>query len=387
MLNLHPNANAHVEGQQVKVPNLIHCPRMKAVSRRRFLKLAATSALAAGSLLQACSQSAGNLRPEKQVNIFSWADYLPPGAIENFEKRFGIRVVYDTFSSNEALLARMEAGSVDYDVIVPTSYMVPKLTALNLLKPIDKERVPNAKYLMGRFTQMSFDPGGKFTVPYAFGTTGIGYNAAAFAAAGAPPPRDWDSFWDKRFAGRMTLLEDARETLGFALKRRGHTYNTRDLPPIDAAKKDLIGQKPLTMCYTSDQVIVYLASRDSHLSLVFSGDAHQAAKWNRDVRYVIPESGASMWIDNLCIPAGAPHEENALKWINYLLEPEVSAALTDYTYYATPNQAALKYISKANLDDQTLYPPESVLDTCDELQDIGNAIFLYDRAWTELKCV
>lgn len=321
------------------------------------------------------------------MNVFSWSDYLPPHAIADFQKKYGIEVIYDTFASNEALLARMAAGSSDYDVIVPSSYAVPKLRGLGLLKPIDKSRIPNIKNLMGRFTQMSFDPGGHYTVPYTFGTTGIGYNAAAFAAAGVAPPEDWECFWDKRFKGRITLLEDERETIGFAMKRRGHTYNTVDPKAITQAVSDLIEQKPLTMCYTSDQVIIYLASGDSQLSLSFSGDAHQSARWNSDVRYVIPRSGASMWIDNLCIPASAPHEENALLWINFMLEPQVSAALTDNTYYATPNHEALKYISKANLADKTLYPPESVLDTCDELKDIGNGIFQFDKAWTELKCV
>jgi len=341
-------------------------------------------------MLQGCSQSNDSIKNgghRKQVNVFSWADYLPPHAIEDFEQRFGIRVVYDTFASNEALLARMEAGSSDYDVIVPTGYIVSKLRALKLLKPIDKQRLPNYKYLMGRFTQMSFDPGGDYTVPYTFGTTGIGYNAPAFAEKNIPAPNDWDIFWDERLKGRITLLEDARETIGFAEKRRGNSYNSVQPQAVAEALQDLIRQKPLTMCYTSDQIIVYLASGDALLSLAYSGDAHQAARWNKDVRYVIPESGTSMWIDNMCIPAHAPHEENALLWINYMLEPQVSAALTDYTYYATPNHEALKYIAKTNLDDKTLYPPESVLDKCDELKDIGNGIFLYDKAWTELKCV
>jgi spermidine/putrescine transport system substrate-binding protein len=358
------------------------------MSRRQFLQRASTYSLAAGSLLAGCSSSTSSDRVAKnQVNIFSWADYLPPHGIEEFEKRYGIRVVFDTFASNESLLARMEAGSSDYDIIVPSSYIVPKLNALHLLRPIDKERIPNSKYLMTRFTQMSFDPGGKYAIPYAFGTTGIGYNRAAFKAAGATEPRDWDVFWDQRFKGRMTLLEDSRETLGFALKRRGHTCNTVDPVAIEQAKNDLIVQKPLTMCYTSDQVIVSLAGGDAQLSLVFSGDAHQAGHWNSDVRYTIPESGASTWIDSLCIPAGAPHVENAHKWINFLLEPQISAALTDYTFYATPNHGALKYISKANLNDPTLYPSEAVLDKCDEIKDIGNGLFLFDKAWTELKCV
>ena len=357
---------------------------MSKLSRRAFLQ-AAGATIATG--LTSCTPTATTVDKSKQINIFSWADYLPPHAIEDFERRYGIRVIYDTYASNESMLARLEAGSVDYDVVVPSSYAVTKLMALKLLQPIQKDRLPNLKYLMGRFTNMGFDPGGVYSVPYTFGTTAIGYNAEALNAAGIKTPDDWEIFWDKRLAGRMTLLEDARETLGFALRRRGYSYNSVDLSQIHSATTDLISQKPLLMCYTSDQVIIYLGSGDSLLSLAFSGDARQAARWNKDVRYAIPHSGASLWVDTMCIPKTAPHAEAAHLWINYLLDPQVSAALTNYTYYATPNSGALKYVRAEMQQDRTLYPDEQLLDKCEEIHDIGNAILLYDRAWTELKCV
>ncbi len=342
---------------------------------------------AANSSLLGCVRSAQRSSDNKQLNIFSWADYLPPNAIEDFEKQFGIKVVYDTYGSNEAMLARLEAGSVDYDVIVPSGYALAKLKALKLLQPIDKERLPNLKNLIGRFTNMPSDPGGVVSVPYTFGTTAIGYNAAAFAAAGMKEPDDWEIFWDKTFAGRMTMLEDVRETIGFALRRRGDSYNSTNAEAIKAAEKDLAAEKPLLMCYTSDQVIIYLGSGDALLSLAYSGDAHQASRWNKDVRYAIPHTGASLWVDTMCIPATAPHPTNAHMWINYMLDPQVSASLTNHTYYATPNQAALKYVTPWMLQDRTLYPSDALLDKCEQIQDVGNAILLYDRAWTELKCV
>lgn len=358
------------------------------ISRRTFIRNAAAF-LTGAEMLAGCNNSelqrgAGG---GKHLNIFSWADYLHPNAISDFEKRYGIEVIYDTFASNEGLLARMEAGSVDYDVIVPTMYAVTKLKKLHVLQPIDHERLPNYKYLMDRFRHLSYDPGNQFSVPYTFGTTGIAYNKHAFAKAGVAEPQDWDIFWDPRFAGRITLLEDARETLGFALKRRGYSYNSVDPRELSIAVKDLQAQKKLMMCYTSDQVIVYLASGDAQLSLAFSGDAHQARRTNDHVGYVIPESGASMWIDNMCVPATAPHVEAAYSWMNYILEPDVAAQLTNYTYYPTPNSGAVKRINAELLADKTLYPSTSLMDKCEEIADLGDGIFLYDRAWTELKCM
>lgn len=361
---------------------------MPPLSRRSFLKRAA--AIACGApLLSSCSGTAGGAaRDGKRLNVFSWADYVAPDTVSNFEKRFGIQVTYDTFASNETLLARLEAGSVDYDIIVPTNYVVSKMIKAKLLHEIDHERIPNYRYMMERFRHLSYDPGNRFAIPYTFGTTGIAYNKEAYAAAGsAGGPGDWDAFWDKRFGGRMTLLEDARETIGFALKRRGHSYNSVDPQLIAEACTDLQTQKKYVMCYTSDQVIVYLSSGDALLSLAFSGDAHIAARSNDSVGYIIPASGASMWFDNMCVPASAPHLESAYKWINYILEPQVGADLTNYTYFPVPNTAAATLIEPELRADKTLYLPESVMDKCDEISDIGDGIFLYDRAWTELKCV
>jgi len=178
-----------------------------------------------------------------------------------------------------------------------------------------------------------------------------------------------------------------RESIGMSLKRNGHSFNTTDEATIRAACEDLKVQKALNMCYTSDQVIVYLTSGDSWLSLSFSGDAQQAAHENSDVKYIIPRSGSSMWMDTLCIPASAPHPENAHLWLDYMLEPEVAARVSNATYYATPNKNALKMVDANLRADENLYPPEHILDRCEEIADIGKALFIYDRLWTELKCV
>lgn len=353
------------------------------MNRRDFLTATLTCLLGTHALSGCSAKKTVGSGVEKQLNVYSWPDYIAPEVIPEFEKRYGIKVVYDTVSTNEGLLAKFQAGASNYDVVVPSGYMVKQLKKLDLLQPIAHDKIPNFKHLRKRFTSSSFDPQCHYSVPYTFGTTGIAFSNRAFEKN---PPQDWDCFWDKRAAGRMTLLDDPRETFGLALKHKGHSYNTTDAALLGQACTDMKAQKAYVMCYTSDQVIVYLASGDSLLSLVYSGDAQQAARQNSDINYTIPESGASVWVDSLCIPKSAPHPENAHLWINFIHEPEIAAAIANYTLYATPNETALKYMKPEILQSKGFYPPTALLDRCEEIDDVGQALFLYDRLWTELKC-
>lgn len=352
------------------------------ITRRQFLALA--GATTCGGILKACGPHACIEPPLKQLNIYSWPDYIQEGAIPEFEKRYGIKVVYDTVSSNEGLIAKLQAGATNYDIIVPSNYAVTKLRKMRLLQPIQYDRLKNFHNLMPRFRDEKTS-NRAFAVPYTFGTTGIAFNTAAISAR-KEYPNDWNAFWDKRFAGRITLLEDARESLGMALKHREHSYNCVDRRLVQEACDDLKAQKEMVMCYTSDQVITSLSTGDSHLSLAYSGDAQQASRANKAVKYVIPTSGCSMWTDNMCIPSGAPHVEAAHLWIDYMLEAKVSAALSNFTLYATPNQAAIEFVDDELKHNPQLYPPDQMLARCEEIDDIGSAIFIYDRLWSELKC-
>lgn len=354
--------------------------------RRREFILRALGTISGATLAStACSIQKNGLSSANQLNVYSWADYLHPDAIPEFEKRYGVRVVYDTFSSNEGLLARLQAGASNYDIIVPTSFMVKQLRQLGSLAVLDHDRLPMLKNIMPRFRNPKFDPHLEHSVPYTWGTTGIGFNTAQFRSRKAWPA-DWDVFWDKRFAHRMTLLDDARETIGMSLKRLGDSYNCIDHSKILGAVGALKLQKPLTMCYTLDQGIVQLSAEDSWLSLIYSGDASQAARANANVGYVLPTSGASIFLDSLCIPVTAPHVENAYRWINFMLEPRIAAATASYTRYATPNAEAFKLLQKEIIEDRNLYPSEAVMSKCEEIADIGQEIFFYDKMWTELKC-
>jgi spermidine/putrescine transport system substrate-binding protein len=388
-------------------------PSKDTLSRRQMLSRLgqAGGTLFGAGLFSSCTTARRQSESEKRINIYSWADYLHPDVIPEFQKRFGIQVFYDTFASNEALLAKLQAGAANYDIVVPSGYMVGQLERMGLLSVIEPDRLANLKNLMPRFLEPLKTTGNmappvaapdwpdqvlapRLSVPYTWGTTGIAYNWDALAKIfGKPPERveefrlgRFDLFWDERFRGRMTLLDDERETLGMSLKRLGFSYNTTARTALIAAKEQLVRQKPLLMCYSSDQIIVQLASGDSWLSLAFSGDAAQATRANPSARYLVPEMGTSIWTDSFCIPKTAPHTNNAYKWINFLLEPEIAAKNAIFTRYATPNKEAFLLLPQDLTGDRNLYPTTAVIDRCEQIGDLGKALFTWDEMWTELKC-
>jgi spermidine/putrescine-binding protein len=363
---------------------------MTEITRRRILQTGLTLGASTffGGILGGCSASQN--KGGRQVNILNWADYLHPDTIPNFEKRYGIKVVQDTFASNEALLAKLQAGGSRYDVIVPSSYMVKQLKKLGVLSELEHDRLKNLGNLLPRFQSTTFDVGLKHCVPYTWGTTGIGYNLDYMQSLSGSHSSNgnlsWSILFDKRFKGRLTMLEDAREVIGTALKMQGGSYNCTDSSQIHRAAEVLKAQKELVMCYTSDQVIVELASGDSYLSQVYSGDCYQARRENNKIRYAIPEDGCSIWTDNFCVPKSAPNKEFAYRWIDYMLEPAVAAACANFTHYATANGSAFKLVQPELVQDSNLYPGEKILERCEEVADVGAALFIYDRMWTELKC-
>jgi spermidine/putrescine transport system substrate-binding protein len=362
--------------------SLIEMPEK--ISRRRFCKIGFGTMIGAEVIFSyGCSGNASRQDPNR-LNIYCWADYFRPEAISEFERRNGINVTYDTFASNEQLLAKLQAGATEYDIIMPSSYMLQQLVRMNLIAVLDHTQLKGIDDMMPQFKDPSYDRRLAHSVPQFWGTTGIAYDSRAISAGHIP--NDWNDFWDSKFANRMTLLDDSRETIGMALKRLGHSYNCVEEKEVALATRNLIEQKPMVMCYTSDQVIVQLTAGDSLLSMVYSGDAFQAAKSNKDVQYVIPRNGTSLWVDSFCVPKTAPHVANAYKWLNFMLEPEVAAANATFNRFATANQSALKLLKPEDLANKSRYPDGNVLSKCEELNDIGRAVFLYDRMWTELKC-
>ncbi|GAB4255278.1 MAG: spermidine/putrescine ABC transporter substrate-binding protein [Thermoleophilia bacterium] len=361
----------------------------KPITRRSFLrKTGAAGLLVAGAgWLAACgdeeetSGGGGEEQLADQLNFYNWSDYIAEDTIPNFEEEYGVRVVYDNYSSNDQLLAKLQSGATGYDIVVPSDYMLSTMLELDLIQPINLDNIPNVENLYQRFREAPYDPGNQYSIPWQWGTTGIGYNMD-----NVPDFRpSWEMMWNADYSGKITMLTEIRDLFAVALFRLGYDINTTDEAKINEAKELLIEQKPLLKHYSSDTYIDELASGDSWLSHGWSGDVFQAAAENEAVAYAIPEEGAVIWVDSMCVPKDAPHKYTAEVFMNYILEPEVGAAITNYVWYASPNEAAEEFIDPEILNDPSIYPTAEVEERLEFIQELGEATTLYNDAFAEIQ--
>lgn len=318
----------------------------------------------------------------QMLHLFIWSSYLAPDTLKVFEQRFNARVQCDLYDSNEALLAKLQSGNAGYDIVVPGDYSIQVLRRRNLLAPVDKTQLPNLeKNLDPQFLDQSFDPGNRYSVPYIWGTTGIGYRKDLIRE----PVESWNILWDPRYRNRIVMLDDMRENFGAALKRMGYSINSRDPEAVRRAKVLLEEQKPLLQAYNSSNFQELLVSGDAWLVQGWNGQIVKEALENSNIGYALPREGTTLFVDSFCIPVDAPHKALAHQFINYMLEPETAAAVMNHTGYTVTNRAARAYLKKSLLHHPALFPDRPTIDKCEMLEDIGDAVLLYDRLWTEIK--
>jgi len=322
-------------------------------------------------------------RPEPSVTVHLaiWSNYLSPEVVSQFEKVSGVRVQISNYSSNEELLAKLQAGANGYDVIVPSDYMVYAMAKLGLLKELDSRLLPNARSLDSRVLNKSYDPSRKYSVPYDWGTTGIAVNKKQYAG---PPIRGWkDLFSRSDLAGKFTLLDDARETLGAILKMQGKSLNTRKLEDLKQARDYLIQIKSKVRGFNSEMP---LENGEISVAHAYVSDALQAKRdTGGQVDYVIPEEGGTLWIDNLAIPTGATHVQEAHALINFLLSPESNGSTAVAVQVAPANRDALALLPPDLQHDPMLFPEPILQAKLEMMEDLGESLLLWEKAWTEVK--
>jgi spermidine/putrescine transport system substrate-binding protein len=274
--------------------------------------------------------------------------------------------------------------------------MVAQMIELGLLAEIDQNNIPNLKNMAEFNLDPPYDPGNKHCVPYQWGTTGIAYNQEVFADSA---PDSWAYLLDPEMAqksaeaGGINVLDDQRELIGAALKSLGYSLNDKDEAHLQQAKEVLLKVKPYLKTFNSaDYKNSLLVPGEVVISHAWSGDAALAIAETTDEAtgesqwaYVIPKEGAAVWQDNLCVTATSQKKATAEHFLNYLLDAENGATLTNYTYYASPNEAAKEFISEEIINDPGIYPPQEVLDKLEWIEPLGESVFLYDQMWTEIK--
>jgi len=381
--------------KRTEVERLVKQLERGAIPRREFVFRALGLGLSLGSvgaLLQACrrgdqasrgstdsapAQAMADLGPiEKELHIYNWSDYIAEDTVPNFEKEFGVKVTYDTYESNEEMVAKLQAGATGYDIVVPSGYILPVMLATDLISPINKKYIPNFNNISPIFQNLPTDQGNKHTVPWQWGTSGIAYRTDKITT----PIDSWAVFHDKRFAKKMTMMDDGREVIGSQLRYRGHSLNSTNPAELAQAKADSIAAKKNLKAYISAPVKAQLISGDVWVSQLWNGDTTQAKAEQPNLGYVIPKEGCTIWGDSMCIPKSAPNKRAAHEWMNYILRPEVGAALSEATGYGTPNAAAAKVMK-----NPVPYPTEAELQRLEYQDDLGKDTATWDQIWTEIK--
>ncbi|WP_236995080.1 polyamine ABC transporter substrate-binding protein [Heliomicrobium modesticaldum] len=318
---------------------------------------------------------------ERVLNIYSWADNFSPEVLDDFAKKHNCKVNYDVFSSNEELLAKLQAGGAQYDVIQPSDYMVGAMVKMGLLEELNHNSIPNMKNLVSTFQTPAFDPGNKHSVVYTWGITGIAYNTKYVKE----PISSWQDLWNPKYKGRLVLLNDSREVLGMALKKNGFSNSTKDQKELDKAFNDLKTLAPNVLAFDTDDIKQKFITEEAWIGTMWSGDAAFVYKDNKDVAFVIPKEGTTIWADTLAIPKGAKHRELAEQFINYLMEPEVSVKNYEFIGYSNPNEKAFAQHSEEYRKNPMINLSKSEIAKGEWLQDVGDMLKFYDRYWTELK--
>jgi spermidine/putrescine-binding protein len=331
--------------------------------------------------LAACGPKPSESDTDRSLNLFVWSDYIPNKTLNDFEKTTGIRVHYDTFDSNEAMLEKLQSGVSEYDVIVPSDFMVGTLRNQNLLDKLDPKRIPNLKNIGKRFLNLSYDPLNENTVPFLWSTTGIAYNKTKIKE----PVDSWGILWNEKYKDRILMLDDMRECFGGVLKWKGFSLNSTNPAELLEAKNLLLQQKPLVKMYNSTSFDEALLGGDVWLAHGWSGNFARVIQQNHDLAYVIPKEGGAIAVENFVIPKGAAHVEEAYAFINYCLEPKVGAEITNMSGYPNANEAAKAYIKPEILNDPVIYPDERTLARCELMKDLGPTTEILDRYWTEIK--
>lgn len=357
-----------------------------ALSRREFVGRATALGLSLssiGMILTACgrkehdgggSENLGEM--EKELNIYNWSDYIAEDTITNFEKEFGVKVTYDTYESNEEMVAKLQAGASGYDIVVPSNYIVPVVVAAGLAGSLVKKYLPNMVNLAPTFVNPIFDPENQHAVPYQWGTTGFAWRTDKVSGN----PDTWAIFLDPKYKGKMTQMDDMRDVIGAWLRYNGKSLNSTDPVELKAARDTALAAKKNLKAYISAPVKGQLISGDVWVAQLWNGDTAQARAEQPNLGYVVPKEGCTIWTDSMVVTKSAPHRRAAHEFINYVLRPEVGAAISNTTGYGTPNQVALPMMK-----NPVPYPTAEEFKRLEYQKDLGGSVALWEQVWKEIK--
>ncbi|XJS10214.1 PotD/PotF family extracellular solute-binding protein [Aerococcaceae bacterium WGS1372] len=304
------------------------------------------------------------------IVFYNWGDYIDPEIITQFEEETGYTVIYETFDSNEAMVAKIEQGGTRYDVAVPSEYMIEKMIEQDLLQELDHSKISNLENINPRFLDLEFDPENRYSIPYFWGTLGILYNTDYIEEEEI---QHWNDLWNPKYRNNVMIYDGAREVMGIGLQSLGYSLNETDSERLQEAANKMKTLMPNILALVADELKMHLVNEEAIIGVTFSGEASMAMWDKPELDYVVPEEGSNLWFDNIVIPHNAQNVEGAHALIDFLLRPDVAAQNADYVGYSTPNEAAMALIDPEVIEDEAFYPDEETLDHLEVYRGLGKA--------------
>lgn len=331
-----------------------------------------------------------NIQAKEKVNlrVYNWGEYVSNGedgtldVISEFEKKYPyIDVEYTTYATNEELYAKLKSGAANYDVIVPSDYMVSRMIEEDMLEKINFDNIPNFKNVMDNFKNLSYDPTNEYSVPYTWGTVGIIYNKKLVDEK----PTSWEALWDEKYTNMILMFNNSKDAFGIALKKLGYSQNSTDKKQLDEAAEELKRQKPVLQAYVMDEIFDKMSTGEAALAPYYAGDALTMISENPDLGFVVPEEGTNRFVDAMVIPKGVRYKEEAEIFINFMLEEEIAKANIEYLGYSTPMQNVYDDLDEEIKNDGISYPDKKILEKCDTFINLPDETNQYvQELWVDI---
>ncbi len=322
------------------------------------------------------------------INVYNWGEYIANGTDgyidvnKAFTEATGIGVNYTTFDSNESMYAKLSGGGADYDVIIPSDYMISRLIAEDMLAEINYDNIPNYKYIDDEFRNLEYDPENKYSVPYTWGVVGLFYNTDFVTET----PTSWNVLWDEKYSGKILMFDNQRDAFAIAASILGFSLNSTNEDELMEEASLLKEQKPLVQAYVMDQIFDKMESGEAWLAPYYCGDAAILCDEVDNIAFCFPEEGSNFFVDAMCIPKTSEHKEAAEAYINFICNPEIAGQNMEYVGYGVPETEAKKYMDEEVVNNPVNYPSSEVIANTEVFVNLPDETStLLDTLWAEVK--
>ncbi|PJG85426.1 extracellular solute-binding protein [Conservatibacter flavescens] len=318
----------------------------------------------------------------EKLYVYNWTGYIPTELLSKFTKEYNIDVIYSTFESNEEMYSKLKLTGGGYDLVFPSSYYIGKMAKEGMLEKIDHNKLSNLKYITPSLLNQDYDPDNQYSLPYIYGLTGIGVNAADIDPSTIT---SWADLWKPEFKRKVLLMADAREVFHIALLLNGKSPNTTNEEDIKSAYERLTKLLPNVIAFNSDTPEMPYLQGEVSIGMIWNGSADRAHAENKNIQFIYPKEGAILWMDNYAIPKGARNREAAHKFIDFLLRPENAKVVIETMGFSMPNEGLKDLLTPEEANNPILFPSEAEIKKGIMQADVGNAIDIYEKYWNRLK--